>query len=146
MTRLASSTVTLVLVFYWYAKQTMRHEPQPLTKARNTLLVKLEPWSTTSTRESRRRTQAHVANDCRGVRRRRSRARGDGMHLARQQVDVVLDLVEAGGRRRQPGDLVHSDHPTVPRRQRQGMEEPPCSAMVRWHVWHERTYSATSTC
>ena len=33
----------------WYAKPTMRPEPQPLTKARNTSLVNLELWSTTST-------------------------------------------------------------------------------------------------
>jgi hypothetical protein len=33
---------TLALVFLWYAEPTMRHEPQPLAKARNTSLVNLE--------------------------------------------------------------------------------------------------------
>ena len=37
-----------------------------------------------------------------------------------------------------------------PRRQGSGRgwrspRGPPCSALVRWHVWHERTYSTTST-
>ena len=47
MTPLARST--LALVFLWYAEPMMRHEPMPLAKARNTSLVNLGSWSTTST-------------------------------------------------------------------------------------------------
>ncbi len=47
MTPLARSS--LALVFLWYAEPTMRHEPMPLAKARNTALVNLGSWSTTST-------------------------------------------------------------------------------------------------
>jgi hypothetical protein len=47
ITPLARST--LALVFLWYAKPTIRHEPMPLAKAWNTALVNLESWSTTST-------------------------------------------------------------------------------------------------
>ena len=47
ITQLARST--LALVFLWYAEPTMRHEPMPLTKARNTSLVNLGSWSTTNT-------------------------------------------------------------------------------------------------
>ncbi len=39
MTLLARST--LALVFLWYAEPTMRLEPKPLAKARNTSLVNL---------------------------------------------------------------------------------------------------------
>ena len=53
------------------------------------------------------------------------------MHLARQQVDVVLDHVEARGRRRQPGDPVHPDHPAAPRRRRQGIDKPVRAAVLR---------------
>mmetsp|Transcript_42108 Transcript_42108/g.88028 ORF Transcript_42108/g.88028 Transcript_42108/m.88028 type:complete len:284 (-) Transcript_42108:2188-3039(-) len=59
--------------------------------------------------------EAHVANDRRRIRRRRRGARGNGMYLARQRVDVVLDHVETTCRRRQPGNPVHPNHPAPPR-------------------------------
>ena len=68
------------------------------------------------------------------VRRRRRSPRGDGVHLARQQVDVVLILlnhVEPGLRRRQPGDPVHPNHPAAPRGERQGIEEATRFAVLR---------------
>ena len=47
---------------------------------------------------------------------------------------MVLDHVEAGGRRRQPGDPVHPNRTTAQRRRRQGMEEPAQAAVLRHGV------------
>ena len=65
--------------------------------------------------------EAHVPDDRGGVPRRRCRASGDRVHLAGQEVDVVLDHVETSRRRRQPGDPIHPDHPAASRWQRQGV-------------------------
>ncbi len=59
-----------------------------------------------------------------------------------------LNHVEPALRRRHPGD---QSTPIIPRhcegscRGWRGPRGPPCSALVRWHVWHVRTYSAMST-
>ena len=53
------------------------------------------------------------------------------MHLARQQIEVVLNHVEPALRRRQPSDPVHPNHPAAPRGERQGVEEATRSAMLR---------------
>ncbi len=63
---------------------------------------------------------------------------------------MVLNHVETSRRRQQPGDPVHPDHP-APQRcdgRGRGWSSPrgqQCSALVRRHVWHERTCSATLT-
>ena len=46
-----------------------------------------------------------------------------GLQVAGQDVDVVLDRVEPGRRSRQPVDPVQPDHPAAPRRQWQGVHE-----------------------
>ena len=75
---------------------------------------------------ARRETPGRRRIVCRSRRLRRSRrrARRGDIRLAWQQVDVVLNHLEATGCRRQPGDSVHPDHPTAPRQQRQGTEMP----------------------
>ncbi len=50
---------------------------------------------------------------------------------SRQEVNVSLDNVEAALRRRQPGDPVHSNHPTPSRRERQRVEQAPWAAVFR---------------
>jgi hypothetical protein len=110
----------------------MRHEPQPLTKARNTPLVNLGVVvHDEHVREAVAGPEAQVAKDRGRIRRRRRRARGDRVHLAGEEVDVVLHRVETSRRRRQPCDPVRPDHPAPARWQRQGVEEPTWAAVLR---------------
>ncbi len=74
--------------------------------------------------------KAHVANDGSSVCSRRRSARGDSVHLAGEQVNVVLDHVEPVRRRLQPCDPVHPDHPAQQRWQLQGMEKPTRAAVL----------------
>ena len=50
--------------------------------------------------------EAHVSNDRIRVRRSRRRACGDSVHLAGEEVDVVLNHIETIRHRRHPGDPV----------------------------------------
>jgi hypothetical protein len=52
---------TLALVFLWYAEPTMRLEPMPLAKARNTSLVNLGSLSTTSTSGNPSPERSHMS-------------------------------------------------------------------------------------
>ncbi len=52
------------------------------------------------------------------------------MKLPREEVNVILDHVEPGLRRLQPGDPVHPNHSTPQRRERQGMEEAARTAVL----------------
>ncbi len=55
------------------------------------------------------------------------------MHLALQQVDVVLDHVEPARRRRQACNPVHPDHPAPQGGERQGMDQPARAAVLSLH-------------
>ena len=66
---------TSALVFLWYAEPTMRHEPMLLTKARNTSLVNLGWWPTTSTSENPALDREHMSRMIAVV-----SVAGDGMH------------------------------------------------------------------
>ena len=72
--------------------------------------------------------QAHVANDRRGVRRRRRRARGDGYTSLTAGRRGSESWAVVGGPATDPA---RPDHPAAPQRQRQGMEGPARAAARR---------------
>ena len=72
--------------------------------------------------------QAHVANDRRGVRRRRRRARGDGYTSLTAGRRGSESWAVVGGPATDPA---RPDQPAAPQRQRQGMEGPARAAVRR---------------
>ena len=95
--------------------------------------------------------QAHVANYRHGVRHSRRRGRRDGMHVpdlnSRSTWFCIMSKPAAvvGGPSIQ--STKSTNHPTAPRRQRHGMEEPARAAVLRLGALTRlaRTYSVTST-
>jgi hypothetical protein len=127
----------------------MGDEPQPLTKARNTSLVNLESWSTTS-------KSGKPSPDRRQMSRIMAAA---SAAVAAARVGTACTLPESRSTwfwiMSNPASVVGSpamqSSPIIPpRREGSGRgwrspRGPQCSALVRWHVWQDRTCSATST-
>ena len=119
-----------------------------LTKARNTSLVNLASWSTTS-------ASGNPAPDRRHMSRMITAA---SVAVAVKRVGTACTLPDSRWTwfwiMSKAADVVGSpailSTPIIPPRCPGGgrgwrsPRGPPCSALVRWHVWHERTYSATS--
>ena len=60
--------------------------------------------------------------------------------------DVVLDHVQTSHHRQQPSDQVQPNlSPALQCRGRECKTAATCSTLVLWHIWHEHTYSVTST-
>jgi len=122
-------------VFLWYA------DPAILQARAHALdegpqYVARELWVVVNNqhvRETIAGAEAHVPNDVRRVPGRCTCARGDSVHLARQQVDVVLNHVEPSHCRRQASNPVNPNHPAPPRWQWQGVKETAWAAMLRLH-------------
>ena len=107
MTPFARST--FALVFLWYAESRRCHETRAYALDEGLEHVARELGVVVNHQHIRKavaRAEAHVANDIHRVRGRRCRARGDGVYLSLQQVDVVLNHVEPIRCRRQAGDPV----------------------------------------